>query len=254
MRAPADAGERCVEAANTDLQRRGHVRQRQPARVVEMAAPEAIPGDAQDLFEQLAHHARIGVSNRVGEAHAVSAGIQQRLHEAQNLGTIHVTLQGASERSADSSFDDSPRACGIAQRANTRDLGHYLVRRLAQVREAVRVTRGQRHDQQIGLTFDRALRAFEVRHQNGSEQSGQRLGVRKNLCGVGKLREQPRRNERADLHLAQTRGMPPFDPCALAPGGKNRADALQAVAQTHFANHDGRWYCSALHEFSKGIR
>ena len=58
------------------------------------------------------------------------------------------------------------------------------------------------------------------------------------LGGVGQLRQQPRRHERADLDLAQARGVGAAQPFELLLGGQGAGDALQAVAQPDFAHGD----------------
>ena len=115
-----------------------------------------------------------------------------------------------------------------------------FVRGLAQIGKAVRVAGRQRHEQQVGARFDRALRALEIRHQHGSEESRQCLRIRQHLRGVGQLRQQPRRHERADFDLALSRGVGIAHPFELARSRQDGGDALQAVAQADFANHDLR--------------
>ena len=154
MRTAADAGQRRVEAGHADFQRRVDVGHREAARIVKVTAAEAIAGDAQRLLEQVAHHARIGVADGVGEAHAIGAGIEQRLHQAQHFRRRDAALERAAERGADAAFDEELRARRIARGANARDFRDHFVRRLAQVGEAVRVTGRQRHEQQVGAGFD----------------------------------------------------------------------------------------------------
>ena len=66
--------ERCVD-----------VGQAQAARVVEVAAVELVAGHRQAQLEQLPHHRRVGVAHRVGQAHAVDAGVEHGLHQAHAL-------------------------------------------------------------------------------------------------------------------------------------------------------------------------
>ena len=130
------------------------------------------------------------------------------------------------------------RSCSIARGANLRHFGDHFVGRLAQVGEAVGVTGGQRHEQEVGAGLDRALRALEVRHQDRDEETRQRFRVGDELGGVRKLRQKVRRHERAHFDLALARGVRVADPFALALGRQDGLDALQAVAQADFADHD----------------
>ncbi len=85
MRAAADAGERSIEARNAHFHRRVDVRQREAPRVMEMAAPEAVARERPRLLEQVAHARRIGITDGVGDADAVRAGIQQRMRATAGL-------------------------------------------------------------------------------------------------------------------------------------------------------------------------
>ena len=53
----------------------------------------------------------------------------------------------------------------------------------------------RRQQHQVGAAFDRALRAFQIRHEHRHAKSGQRLGERDQLIGVGQLRQQARGDE-----------------------------------------------------------
>ena len=208
------------------------------ARVVEVSAPEPVAGDSKRLREQRAHGARIGVADGVGKTHAVGAGVEQRLQQAQHLRRVDAALQRATERRAHAALDQRLRAGRVARRADPRHFGDDLVRRPAEVGEAVRATRGQRNQHEIGATIERALGALEIRHENRREEAGQGPGMREDFRGVGKLRQQAGRHERADLDLAQPGRMGVADPVELAGGRQDRRDALQAIAQTDLAYDD----------------
>jgi hypothetical protein len=151
-----------------------------------------------------------------------------------------MALQRAAEGRAHAAVDQRLRARRIARRADAAHLGHHLVGRLAQVGQAVGVAGRQGHDHQVGLARDGAFRALQVGHQHRGEQARQRLGKGQQFGGVGQLRQQVRRHEGADLDLALAGRVRVADPFELAGGGQHTGDALQAVAQPHFANDRAR--------------
>ena len=171
VRAAADAGEGGVEAGDAGLERGVDVGEGEAAGVVEVAAPEAVAGDPARFFEQLAHRGRAGVADGVGDADAVGAGIEQALHAAQHLALRDLALDRAAEGGADAAFKQRLRAGGVAGGADPAELGDHFVGRLAQVGEAVRMARRQRHEQQVGLGGDGALGALEVGHQHRDHEA-----------------------------------------------------------------------------------
>ncbi|MNS56894.1 hypothetical protein D3C72_897670 [compost metagenome] len=213
------------------------VGQAKPAGIVEMAAPEPIAGDIDGARKQLAHHVRVGIADGIGQADAVGAGIEQRLHQPQYFIGVDMALQRAAECRADAAFDQRPGAAGIARGADARHVGNDFVGRLAQVGQAVRMAGRQRHEHQVRAAGQRILRAAQVRHQHRDEQTRQRARERDQLRGIGQLRQQVRRHERADFQLTQAGRVRAANPRFLAGRGQDGADALQAVAQTDFADH-----------------
>jgi len=240
MRAAADAGQAGVETRDAYFQRGIRIREPHAARVVEMAAPQPVARDAQRALEQAAHHRRIGIADGVGQAHAVGAGVEQRLHQPQHLVGIDMALQRAAEGRAHAAVDQRLRARRVARRADAADFSDHFVRRLAQVGEAVRMAGRQRHDHQVGLARDGAFGALEVGHQHRGEHPRQRLRIGQQFGGVGQLRQQVRGHERTDLDLALAGRVRVADPFELAFCGQHAGDALQAVAQAHFAD-DRAW-------------
>ena len=198
------------------------------------------PAICARLLEQVAHRARVGIADGVGDADAVGAGVEQRLHAAQHLGGLDLALDRAAERGADAAFEQRLRAGRVARGADPAELGDHFVGRLAQVGEAVRMARRERHQQQIGFGVDRPFRALQVRHQHRDQEVRQRLRKGDQLRRVGQLRQQARRHERADLDLALAGGVGLADPLELASGREDGGDALQAVAQADLADHDVR--------------
>ena len=79
---------------------------------------------------------------------------------------------------------------------------------------------------------------FRFGTRTETTRSGQGLRVRDQLGGVGELRQELRRNERADLDLALAGGVRGANPGLLALGRQHGADALQPVAQADFADDD----------------
>jgi hypothetical protein len=87
--------------------------------------------------------------------------------------------------------------------------------------------------------LDRPLGTLEIGYQDRHDEVRQRLRVRDELTGVGKLRQQPRGHERADLDLALAGGVRVADPLELPRSGQRTREALQAVAQADFTDDDG---------------
>ena len=80
---------------------------------------------------------------------------------------------------------------------------------------------------------------FQIGHQHRYAKSGQRLGERDQVIGVGQLRQQARRNERADLDLALAGRVCVADPFDFLRGRQHARNALQPVAQADFTNDGG---------------
>src|SRR5205085_9773398 len=116
------------------------------------------------------YRARAGEADRVGDADAVDADVEQRLQAAQHLARLHFALNRAAECGADAAFDQRLRARRIAGSAHAADLGDHFVGRLAQVGEAVRTARRERHQHDVGAAVEGTLRTLEVRDENGGDE------------------------------------------------------------------------------------
>jgi hypothetical protein len=160
------------------------------------------------------------------------------LHQAQHLVGFDAALDRAAERRAQANLDDAARAARVAQVAHARDLVHRVVGRLAQVGQAVRVARRQRQQHRVRARVDGAFGAFQVGHQHRHREAGQLERVRDQLGGVGKLRHQPGRHERADLELAHAGGVRAAQPLQLEFGRQRARQDLQPVAQADLAQRD----------------
>jgi hypothetical protein len=125
----------------------------------------------------------------------------------------------------------------VARGADARGLGHHLIRRLAQVGQAVRVAGRQRQHHAVRAAGDGRFGAAQVGHQHRDVQPRQGFRKGHQLGGVGQLRQQARRHEGADLDLAQACRVGGANPFHLLRGGQRAGDALQAVAQADLANH-----------------
>jgi hypothetical protein len=99
----------------------------------------------------------------------------------------------------------------------------------------------QRQEHQIGVSGDRPLRALQVWHQHRGEQPRKALCIVEHFGRIGELRHQLRRDERADLDLALPGAVGAPQPFTLAFGRDDGGDALQPVAQAHFADDRGSW-------------
>ena len=93
------------------------------------------------LLEQVADLGRIGVAHGVGETYAIRARVEHRVDKAKHFRGLDAALQRAAEGSADSDLDQAIRLRGVTRRPYSRDFKHDIVRRLAQIRDAVRLAR-----------------------------------------------------------------------------------------------------------------
>jgi hypothetical protein len=121
-----------------------------------------------------------------------------------------------------------------------RAISSSLVGRLAQVGQAVRVAGRQRQQHRVGARVDCAFGALQVGHQHRDRQPGQLERAGDDLGGIGQLRHQLGRHERADLDLAQPGTIGAVQPLQLVGGGQRARQDLQAVAQTDLAHDDCR--------------
>ena len=252
MRAAANARERRVEATHTHVERCAHVRQREPARVVKVRTRELVADRVKRLLVQASNLCWIGVAYSVCEADTVRAGIKRGLQQPQHFVLRNFALNRAAERRAHAHLDPDFRACCIACRADLRNRCDHFVGRLANVGSTVRSARRNWHQQRVRIDFDGSLGPLQVWHQHRRFKSRQRLRVRDQFCGVSELRQQPHRHKRTDLDLALPSRISRRNPFKLLCGGKNRCDALQAIAQTHFADGDGCFHNALSNEFNVG--
>ena len=120
--AAADAALRGVEGGHAGIERRHHVGEALPARVVQMRAAGLVAELGAQAREQPPHLRRVGVADGVGEADGVGAGLApSRRHPiTQSSGTI--ALDGAAEGGGDADLDLRPllRGQAVAQRARSR--------------------------------------------------------------------------------------------------------------------------------------
>ena len=141
---------------------------------------------------------RVGIAHRVGQAHALGAGIEHRLHQAHHLvGSTRPWIVQPKAVLMPTSISVREPAASRAARMR-RDLGDHFVGRLAQVGQAVRVAGRQRHQhQRRPRSSMRALGAFQVGHQHRRDQAGQGLGEGQHLGRVRQLRQQARAARRS---------------------------------------------------------
>jgi hypothetical protein len=81
-----------------------------------------------------------------------------------------------------------------------------------------------------------ALGASEVRDQRRYGEPGHGERVAHHGFGIGELREQLGRDERAHFDLAQAGGVRRLEPGDLLCGRQDLGDALQTVAEPDFAD------------------
>ena len=207
VRAAADAGERRVEARDADVAAR---RRRWPA------PGRACRGSGRTrtgrrrscsaCSNSVRTGARIGVAHRVGQADAVGAGVEQRLQQAQHLGRLRPRPGSCSRtpcrrrlRSASSRpTRRARRGCGPLRR-RPRRASCAGWRGCARGWPTAAPASGRRR------------RRVRARRPSGSARAPTRTGraaswrSASNFGGVGQLRQQPGRHERADLDLALAR-------------------------------------------------
>ncbi len=90
----------------------------------------------------------------------------------------------------------------------------------------------------IDASGHRVLCAAQIRDQRGNLQSVDSLRVGNDFGGVRHLRQQLRRNERADFDFGDARRGFAANPVALGCGRKNSGDTLQSVARADFPDPD----------------
>ncbi|MNR42397.1 hypothetical protein D3C85_1609070 [compost metagenome] len=72
--------------------------------------------------------------------------------------------------------------------------------------------------------------------QYGDLQARVCEGVGHHFAGIGHLRQQARRHERSDFHVAHTGGVGGVDPVAFGGRRHDRLQALQAIAHADFVD------------------
>ena len=236
---PMPASDR-VEAGDADLERGVDVGQREAARVVEVAAPEAVAGDA-------AAPARTGRAPRAGRrSRRCRRGSRgRRRHRAAPACRRSTSAGSTSPWIVQPKAVPTPPSISVFEPAASRaarmraDLGDHLVGRLAQVGQAVRVARRQRHQHQVGVGVDRALGALQVGHQHRDEEvraaSSRTRPARR--CRRAAAAGAPARTSRPRSRAGRRRARRGSTRC-LRSVGRIVPDALQAVAQADFADHD----------------
>ena len=182
---------------------------------------------------------RVGVADGVGDADAVGAGVEQRLHAAQHFARCDLALDACSRRRCRcrlrSASSSRPRRARRGSAPTSATTSSGVLRRLARLCAWLADSGTSSRSASASMARSAPL---QVGHQHRDEQARQRLRVGHQLGGVGELRQQARRHERADLDLALAGGVGVADPLDLALGRQDRRDALQAVAQADFADHD----------------
>jgi hypothetical protein len=236
MRAAANAGQARVKTGLARLQCGHDIGQPQAARVVEMTATQRVTRHTAGFGKQLAHLAWVGIAHGVGQAHAVHTQPQNSLEQAQNFVDLDTALNRAAERGAHSDFDADGGTPCPACRHDGPDLGHHVIRRFAQIGQAVRVAGRQRQQHPVGAAVHGTLGPLQVGHQHRHDQARQGFGKGHQLGGVGQLGQQFGRHKRADFDLADARVVSALNPLQFLCGGQGAGNALQAVAQAHFAD------------------
>ena len=149
-----------------------------------------------------------------------------------------LALDRAAEGSRDAGLDLHAGRDLVTQAGDGAYLLDHLLARLAHVGHHVRCAGRDRDGQLVHAGAQRGLGAAQVGHQGHHGHAGVRQRVAHDLGGIGHLRQQLGRHERADLDLAQARGHQRVDPDELVGGGHHGLDRLQAVAGADLADQD----------------
>ena len=187
------------------------------------------------------HLQRIGVADRVGEADAIGAGVEHRLHQAQHFGWLDAALDRAAERGADADLDQRARAARHRARARMRAISATtssgVLRRLARLCAWLADSGTSIRSALASIARSAPLR---LGTSTDDEQAGQRLGEAPALrrCRPAAAAAAAGTNEPTSISRCPAACASRIHSifCAV---GRMRCDALQAVAQADLAHDDG---------------
>ena len=239
--AAAEPAQRSIESAHAGLDRGRHVGDAEPARVVEMRQQRDLgPTAFADAGEQRADRVRIAEADRVGEPDLVDPDRRDSFGEAHHAIVRHVALDGAAERGGKPAEQFRPlgRLDAAQEFGDALEVRERLRGRAAHIAEVMALA--HRHDvvELVHAERGAALRALQVRHQRRDGEAGNRERALRDLLGVGELRQQLRRHERADLDLPHAGRVLGLDPGELLVGRHHGLDVLQPVAQADLVDFD----------------
>ena len=232
----ADTALRGVEGGDAGVERRHHIGEALPARVVEMRAAGLVADLRADELEQPPDLRRIGVTDGVGKVDGVGAGVRHRRRHAQHVSLRHDPLDGAAEGGGERGLHLDLGEALVAQRDDRAHVSDDLGMGLADIGDRMRLAHGDGYCDHMRAGLERHGRVAQVRHQHDDTQVGNCTRLRDHLGAVGHLRQHLRRDERADLDLAQARLRQRRNPAVLGLGRQRALDALQPVARPDFAD------------------
>jgi hypothetical protein len=193
-----------------------------------------------DLGEEGAYGARIAVADRVGQDDLVHSGSSDFAGQGDDTLLGHGSLDRAAERRGEAAGEAWPPV-GRQRLEEGRDalqVGDRVGGGAAKIGLVVALAHRQDAVQLMHAGLGSPLRSLEVGDEcrDSKVRNGQRRSD--HLPGIGKLRQELRRNEGTDLDLAHPGGGFRPDPVELGAGVHWSRNVLQPVAQTHFPNFD----------------
>ena len=251
----AEPAQRGIEGARAGVERRQHIGEAKPARVVEMPGYRQRRDIGHDPAEDPLDRSRLTVADGVGEDDRIGAGLGDLDGDAAHPILVDRALDRAAEGGGEPAGDARAPVFrrGVAQRDDAAEILDQFRGAAADIRAVVPVADRQHKIHLVDAERQAALGALEVGDQRRDGEPGQRQRMAHHRLGIGELRQELGRDKRADLDLAHPGGVFGIEPGDLLLGRHDLGDALQSVAEPDFADM-GTFAHSFLHARACSIK
>ena len=226
--AAAEAAEGGVEAVDAGVQRCQGIGQAHAAGVVKMRGEYRLGPALQRLAADALDLCRVGHAGGVAQGHALYADLQQTLGQFIYARLGHIALEGAAEGGRQRGVDEY--AAAARHFDDLGELRERLLRRHAQVGQAVGVAGGHHQVDLVHLAGQRALAALHVGHQHGVFHAWHAGDAAHHFFGIAQVGNGLGRGEGGDLDLGQAGVGQAVDQGDLVFGGYEGRLDLEAVA------------------------